>query len=378
MSDVLSRAEAIAKEVLAKHAADVDKQGRWPVESIDALRAGGLLGLNVPTSHGGAGLGPRAFANVLAKLAEGCASTAMIYMMHVCGTAVVVGAKDLGRRDQLLKDIAAGKHLSTLAFSEKGSRSHFWAPISQATANGDGYRLTADKSWVTSADQADGYIVSTRAAGTTEPTASTLYFVPKGARGMTVAGPWSGLGLRGNASAPMKLDNVAVTAADRVSGEGDGFNVMVNTVLPWFQLGSASVSVGIARSAINGVREHLLGSTLEHMGQTLAALPNLRAQLARMQITTDAQAAFLDHVAGKMEAPAPDTMLAVLESKASANEAALTVTDLAMRTCGGAAFSGKVSVERNFRDARAGSVMAPTTDVLYEFVGKALLGMPLF
>jgi alkylation response protein AidB-like acyl-CoA dehydrogenase len=71
-------------------------------------------------------------------------------------------------------------------------------------------------------------------------------------------------------------------------------------------------------------------------------------------------------------------MLAVLESKAAAAEAALAVTDLAMRACGGTAFSGKLSVERNFRDARAGSVMAPTTDVLYDFVGKAVLGMPLF
>ena len=120
------------------------------------------------------------------------------------------------------------------------------------------------------------------------------------------------------------------------------------------------------------------GAKLEHLGQPLASLPNLRAELARMQIATDAQAAFVDHVAGKMENPRPDTMLAVLESKAAATEAALEVTDLAMRACGGTAFSGQLTVERNFRDARAGSVMAPTTDVLYDFVGKAVLGMPLF
>jgi alkylation response protein AidB-like acyl-CoA dehydrogenase len=70
-------------------------------------------------------------------------------------------------------------------------------------------------------------------------------------------------------------------------------------------------------------------------------------------------------------------MLTVLESKAAAAEAALLVTDLAMRTCGGAAFSRHLAVERNFRDARAASVMAPTTDVLYDFIGKSLLGMPL-
>src|SRR3954454_15254670 len=286
-----AKAEAVARDVLAKHAADVDKQARWPAESIDALKAGGFLGLTVPASHGGAGQGPRAFANVVAKLAEGCASTAMIYLMHVVATQSIAAATGFGRRDQTLKDIAAGKHLSTLAFSEKGSRSHFWAPVSQATANGDGYHITADKSFVTSAGQADSYVVSTRAAGAADAAASTLYFVPKGAKGMTVAGPWTGLGLRGNSSAPMKLENVAVAAADRVSGEGDGFNAMLTVGLPWFQLGSAAVSVGICRSGGAGVPDPLGGAKLEHLGQKLADLPNLRAELARMQIVTDAQAA---------------------------------------------------------------------------------------
>jgi alkylation response protein AidB-like acyl-CoA dehydrogenase len=336
------------------------------------------MGLTVPAALGGGGQGPRAFASVLAKLAEGCASTAMIYMMHVCGTQLIAAAAGFARRDEVLRDIAAGRHLTTLAFSEKGSRSHFWAPVSQARANGTGFQVSADKSWVTSAGHADSYITSTRAAGATGPTASTLYYVPKAAAGLTVTGQWTGLGLRGNASAPMRLDNVPVADADRVSGEGDGFNTMVNVVLPWFQLGSAAVSVGIARSAVTGVRDHLLGAKLEHLGQSLASLPNLRAELARMQILADAQGAFVHQVSWRMENPQPDTMLAVLESKAAANEAVLEVTDLAMRACGGAAFSGKLSVERNFRDARAGSVMAPTTDVLYDFIGKAVLGMPLF
>jgi alkylation response protein AidB-like acyl-CoA dehydrogenase len=354
----ISKAEALARDVLARHAADVDRQARWPAESVDALKLEGFFGLTVPTDFGGAGEGPRTFAAVLSRLAEGCASTAMIYLMHVCGTQVMSAAAEFGRREQVLRDVAAGVHLSTLAFSEKGSRSHFWAPVSQATADGDGRRLTADKSWVTSADRADGYIVSTRSAGAAEPAATTLYFVPKGASGMTVAGPWTGLGLRGNASAPIRFENVVVAAADRVSGEGSGFDTMLSEVLPWFQVGSAA--------------------KLEHLGQSLAALPNLRAELAKMQITADTQAAFLHHVAWKMENPRSDTMLAVLGSKAAATEAALHVTDLAMRACGGTAFSGRLGVERNFRDARAGSVMAPTTDVLYDFVGKAVLGMPLF
>jgi alkylation response protein AidB-like acyl-CoA dehydrogenase len=374
----VSKAEAVAAEVLARHADDVDIQGRWPAESVEALGREGLLGLTVPEDLGGGGQGASTFVAVTRALAEQCASTAMIYLMHVCGIQTVAAAKSFPRREEVLRAAAAGKHLSTLAFSEKGSRSHFWAPVSQAVLDGDTHRLSADKSWVTSAGYADSYIVSARSAGATEMTASTLYFVPRDAAGLTVSGPWDGLGLRGNASAPMQLRDVAVPASDRLSGEGEGFDTMLGVNLPWFQLGSAAVSTGIARAATHTIRKHLLGSRLTHLNQSLADLPNLRARLARMQILTDTQQAYLTHAARLADDPGPETLLALLQCKAAANEAALEVTDLAMRAGGGASFSRHLTAERNFRDARAGWVMAPTADVLYDFIGRALLGMPLF
>ena len=374
----LGVAGAVADETLARHADDVDHRGRWPAEGVAALAETGLLGLTLPRAPGGPGEGPRTFAAVTRILAGRCASTAMIYLMHVCAARVIAAAQTFPLREAVLRDVVAGRHLTTLAFSEKGSRSHFWAPVSQATAAGDTHRLTAAKSFVTSAGHADSYIVSTRSAGAADPMASTLYFVPRDAPGLGTGGSWNGLGLRGNASAPMRLDDVAVPASHRVSAEGEGFAVMLNEVLPWFQLGSAAVSVGIARAATEGIRRHLLAAKLEHLGQSLAALPNLRARLAQMQIAVDTQQAFLEHVAARMETPGPDTLLALLESKAAAAEAALHVTDLALRTGGGACFGRHLTVERNFRDARAAWVMAPTTDVLYDFVGRTLLGMPLF
>jgi alkylation response protein AidB-like acyl-CoA dehydrogenase len=370
--------EEVAGDVLARHADEVDAAARWPSESVTALGKAGLLGLTLEGRLGGAGAGPATFATVVRILAQQCASTAMIYLMHACATQVIAAAPTLARREPLLRDITAGRHLSTLAFSEKGSRSHFWAPISQAIEDGSQRRISAQKSWVTSAGHADSYIVSTRAAGASEPLASTLYFVPADAAGLAVDGPWNGLGLRGNASAPVRLTNVAVPATDEVSSAGQGFATMMQTVLPWFQIGSAAVSLGIAQSATQATRNHLRSAPLEHLGHALAGLPNLRTRLAQMQILVDTQQAFLDQVADRMQNPDADTLRLVLESKASAAEAALHVTDLAMRTCGGAAFSKHLSVERNFRDARAGWVMAPTTDILYDFIGKTLLDLPLF
>jgi alkylation response protein AidB-like acyl-CoA dehydrogenase len=374
----LKLAENVSRDVLAPHAGAVDQDGHWPAESLQALSHAGLLGLVVPESFGGAGEGPRTFAAVTRILAERCASTAMIYLMHVSATRVIVDARGFGQRDDILRKIAAGRHLSTLAFSEKGSRSHFWAPVSQAVAQGNSQLLSAQKSWVTSAGKADSYIVSTRTAGATDPKSLSLFFVPKNTTGLTVAGAWNGLGLRGNASSPMQLDQVSCSNSNRLCEDGQGFAVMMSSVLPWFQLGSAAVSVGISRAATEGIRQHLLSSKLEHLGQPLASLMNLRARLAQMAIAVETQRVYLDHVAGLMEAVAPETLLGVLQCKAAAAEVALEVTDLAMRAGGGACFSRHMSVERNFRDARAASVMAPTTDVLHDFIGRILLEMPLF
>jgi alkylation response protein AidB-like acyl-CoA dehydrogenase len=97
-----------------------------------------------------------------------------------------------------------------------------------------------------------------------------------------------------------------------------------------------------------------------------------------MRIKCDAAAALLDDTVSAIESGRADTMLRVLESKAAASETANEVLDTAMRVCGGAAFRKDVGVERYFRDARAHGVMAPTTDVLYDFIGKAVCGLPLF
>jgi alkylation response protein AidB-like acyl-CoA dehydrogenase len=93
---------------------------------------------------------------------------------------------------------------------------------------------------------------------------------------------------------------------------------------------------------------------------------------------TDRARAFLVAVLDALESGAGNAMLLVLASKVSGAEAAIRVTDLAMQACGGAAFSKHLTLERNFRDARASSVMAPTSDVLQEFIGRALCGMELF
>jgi alkylation response protein AidB-like acyl-CoA dehydrogenase len=375
------RAREIASRVLAPSAGQNDKAGRFSTEAVESLGESGLLGLLLPVNVGGAGLGPHTFATVTATLAEADASVAMVYLMHVLGTATISAARPSAARalTPILQEIGAGRHLSTLAFSEAGSRSHFWAPISRAHRNGDGVRVSAKKSWVTSAGHAQSYVVSALAPEGSGPTDSTLYLLGADTLGLSVAGPWDGLGLRANASSPITLDDCQVPSDFQLTDDGAGFPAMLNVVLPPFSLGTAAVALGLCRAAVAGTASHLKNAKFEHLGQSLGeSLPTLRAQLAAMQIDTDGLSARIDDLIEHLEQPRETTMLRVLETKAAAGDVAISVTSAAMRACGGAAFSKHLSIERLFRDAHAGAVMAPTGDVLREFIGKSLLGMPLF
>jgi alkylation response protein AidB-like acyl-CoA dehydrogenase len=378
-STAVTRAKEIATRVLAPTAARNDAEARFSTEGVTALGAAGLLDVLVPQDRAGAGLGARAACDVIATLAEVDPSTAMVYLMHCAGTVCLVAAPRTPRVDAAIAEIAQGRHLTTLAFSEAGSRSHFWAPVSKAQRTPDGARLNAKKSFVTSAGHAQSYVVSTLAADGSGLTDSTLYLVRAGTRGLAAGGAWNGMGLRANASGPMTLEACDVTTEERLTAEGAGFQAMLEVVLPLFNAGSAAVALGICRGAVAGTVAHLKAARFEHLGVTLGeALPTLRARLATMQIETDGLAARLEDVIQSLEHPGELTTLRVLEAKAAAGDTAIAVTGAAMQACGGAAFSKQGSVERLFRDAHACAVMAPTGDVLREFIGRALLGMPLF
>ncbi len=376
---MIGRARDIAETVLRPAAWANDREGRFSTEAIDALGAAGLLAMSLPTEVGGSALGPRAFADVVTTLAEADASVAMVYLMHTLAAVTIAAAPRNDVFNQTLRDIGGGRHLSTLAFSEAGSRSHFWAPVSRARVNGNGVVLSAKKSYVTSAGFAQSYIVSALSPAAAGPTESTLYLVPRELPGLSVSGPWDGLGLRANASAPMLLEDCAIASTHQLTDDGGGFAAMLNVVLPQFNLGSACVALGLCRAAVAAVTTHLKTAKFEHLGQSLGeALPTLRALLAGMVIEADGLAARIDDLVDHLERPRDTTMLRVLETKAAAGEIAISVTSAAMRAAGGAAFSRHTSIERLFRDAHAGAVMAPTGDVLREFIGKAVLGMELF
>jgi alkylation response protein AidB-like acyl-CoA dehydrogenase len=364
--------DAVATDVAAPHADRVDREGTMPDAAVDALRAAGLLGLISGKDVGGMGETARAAALVVERLARECASTAMVICMHYAATAVIEAHGAV----QVRRALAAGEHLATLAFSESGSRSHFWAPLGTAVRESGAIRLDGQKSWVTSASRATLYVWSARAVARED--ACTLWLVPRATPGLEIRGSFDGLGLRGNDSTPITAKAAVIPESARLGDDGQGLDIMLGTVLPIFNAMTAGCAVGLMEGATAATSAHVAATSHRHLGTTLADLPTIRAYVARMRIATDQARCLLLDTLTALEQSRPDAMLRVLECKAAAGEAATQVLDLAMRVCGGAAFRREVGVERRFRDARAGTVMAPTTDQLYDFIGKAVCGLPLF
>ena len=383
----------VIDEVVAPGAAAVDASGEFPRAGVDALGAAGLLALTVPAEYGGGGAGLREAAEVVRELGSVCGSTAMIVTMHYSGVAALVAGSD----KDTLSEIAGGRHLTTLAFSETGSRSHFWAPMSSAMVSPDGLtvRLDASKSWVTSAGQANSYVWSSRpltrgglddggdaqgggggaVGGTAGP--MTLWLVPADSPGLSVAGPFDGLGLRGNASSPVAADGVVVPLSAMLGADGGGLDLALASVLPCFLICSAAMSAGLIRRLATETAAHLQRTRLAHLDVALAQQAGPRAQLARLQIEADRTWAHIGGCLSAVESGRADATLLVLEVKAAAGETAADAADLALRAGGGSAFRRESVVERLFRDSRAARVMAPTTEALQDFIGRALLGLPL-
>ncbi|HEY6443776.1 MAG TPA: acyl-CoA dehydrogenase family protein [Candidatus Acidoferrales bacterium] len=376
---VLASNEKLSQELLRASADSIDQSRRFPRGNLEALGKSGVLGLLIPAQYGGTGAGLAEMSQVLQVQAQNCASTAMVTLMHFCATAAIVAKGSDALKQEILPRCARGEHISTLAFSEAGSGGHFYLPVSEVRLNGEKKTLSAAKSFVTSAGEADSYVISARKAGASAPTETNLYLIAKSTAGLSTQGRFEGLGLAGNASAPMSLTGVAIDDAVRLGPEGSGFQSMLEIVLPHFQIGVASVSIGLAKAAHQIIVGRMGARKYEHAGgAALASIPRVQFLVAEITLAVNSGEAYLRETIRKALAADPGAMLDVLGVKVVAADACLAAVSRAMTLGGGWAFGRRGGLERIFRDAQAAAVMAPSSDVLKDFIGKASLGLPLF
>ena len=373
---LVETATGIARDVLAPMAEQVDRNRIWPRHSFDALASAGLMGLHVPESLGGSGQGLLALAAMTEVLAQGCSSSAICYGMHCVGTAVIAAKPNDHQRETYLREIAAGRHITTLSVSEPGTGVHFYLPRTALTEQDDSFIVRGTKHFVTNGSYADSYVVSTRAASAREGEFSCV-IIDASLPGIEWKGEWDGMGMRGNSSILMDLKDVRIPTSNLLGEQGDQIWYVFEVVAPYFLVAMAGTYLGITTAAVNYTLQHLRSRAHEHSGESLAEVDTLQHRVGKLWSRLESARQLLYHAARLGDAGHPDALPAILSCKAEISDAGVEIVNEAMTICGGIAYRENGPLARLLRDVRASHVMAPTTDVLRLWTGRALLGQPI-
>ena len=389
-------AHRLSTEVLAPNAGQIDRERLFPTGNIKALGEAGLMGLTVAKEKGGPGGTVKSLALVIEELAQGCASTAMCYTMHMSGLLVIAALVEGRQVEQFLKPIIDGERLNSFAMSEPGSGNRLWHMDSYAQKDGDDYIIDSFKSFATSAGYADSYLVPVRANSEVGPNDLSLFLIDGKDENIKPIGKWDGLGIRGNSSTPVHFDKCRVPAFNRLGHETCGFSTIFAYSLPIYQVGLSALYLGIAQAAYDAAIAHVKKRIHSDTGVALSNMETVQRYIAEMKLSIDqsrhliyrvaqlsdnalalfdelAKAELLDQVLRAN--PNDPFFIELAEVKISACEMAINVTNKAFQVCGGTAYRHGHPVERHFRDARAGSVMAPSDDTLKLIMGRQILGI---
>lgn len=378
-SDIVACARQVADEIAGPQADDVDRAARWPEASLRALQRAGLGGLVVPAVSGGLGQGLRSLAEVCEVLGTRCGSTALCYGMHCVGAAVLAAKATEDQRQRYLVPICEGRHITSLALSEPGTGVHFYVPQTRLTRRSDDlFVVSGVKSFVTNGRHADSYVVSTTPADPGAPPGRfSCVLVRANAPGVTWKGPWEGWGMRGNTAEMMALEDTPVARGDLLGDEGDEIWYLFQVVVPCFLVAMAGTYVGIASAALEEAVSHISTRRYAHSGAPLSASHLLQHQLGELWARVERARQLLYHAAARMDGRDPRALPALFSAKAEASVSAVEVANEAMTLMGGVAYRDSARIQRLLRDARAAHVMAPTTDMLRTWTGRALLGQAL-
>jgi alkylation response protein AidB-like acyl-CoA dehydrogenase len=374
-ADIQARVHRLAQAVIAPRAADVDRAGRFPRENFAALHRAGLLGLFIPARLNGPGADIVGYVLAGEEVGKACGSTALPYLMHEgnCLT-VLVGGNEEQQRRYLGAVIGEGK-LIGVAFSEPGSGSNFAVPQITSTRRDGEYVLNGRKFFATGAGHMDYLLVNTQAEGATAPTDTNLFLLEaRDNPGVRVEATWDAMGMRGTASDDVVLTDCVVPVRDRLGEHGKALDILLQ-VAGVYYLGMAAAYLGIGQAALDFAATHLQTRKQFPDPKPLAHFQGLRFAFADAHVQLQGARWLLYHAAWMAMADPAGAVVAVHEAKLACTTAAIRATDEAMQLCGGRGFLKKNPVERYYRDARAGALMAANAEVCREFIAKPLLGM---
>lgn len=374
MPSIYDEAREFAKKYVEPFSKKVDEEGVFPKEAFEEIKNSGYLSLMIPKEFGGMGKNIEEHVEICRAFAKSCATTALCYMMHNVALNVVLSRGSEQMKKQVIKDVIEDKKVLALAYSELGTGTHFYISDVKTEVFDDYVVLNGLKSMVTSAEYASYYLVL---APSELENAIDNWLVPLESKGLSFKqSSWHGLGMRGNVSCQMLMENLSLEKDYIIGNAGAGAEHVFNVVAPYFIAGLAGIYTGLA--------EHMLEESIEHSksrkytsGMALCEIETVQIHLAKMYTQVNAAICSCKEATRSAAAGETDALAKILAARVFASEIVIEVGRLGMRIGGGKAYNKLGNMERLVRDAYAGQIMAPSADVLTVWLGKAITGQDL-
>lgn len=365
-------------DVFRKVAAAADASGQLSGEGVRALKASGYPGLTVPERLGGFGASLYEFSLAQEILGQSDASLALVAAMnaHLLGSVGEAGSWPTEIYGELARASVGHGHLSNSLASEPelGSPSRGGLPATRAERVPGGWRLTGLKTWSTGSRALD-FLVVTAAVDDREV---RRFVIPAGSEGVEVRPTWQGsLGLRASGSDDVAFQEVFVPERYALPVAAPLSPVQAASSSGWFWTAVAATYLGVGQAALDSLAAYAGDRVPTALGEPISTLPKIQQAAGQMSLELLAARTLLHDVTRQWATPAlrPALLPKLAAAKLLCTNAAVSVSDLALRAAGGAALTTALPLERYFRDARAGLTHPPADEQTLTLLGRRALGL---
>src|SRR5213079_3125022 len=361
-------ARALARERIAPLAAQVDETESYPAEQLRLLGAQGLMGLYIPETYGGAGLGALAFCLAVEEIAWACASTAVIYLVQYAGGFPIVTVGSEAQKRRYLPRLAAGEITAAFSLSEPGAGSDAGALATTAVRRGNRYLLNGTKLWVTNGSHAGVITLFATVDGGKGSRGVTAFLVEPTFPGFTLGKLERKLGIRGSPTVALHLSDCEVPVENRLGDEGEGFKIALHA-LDGSRPAVGAQAVGIAQAALDAAVGY--AKERRQFGQPIATFQAIQFMLADMAMAVHASRLTVHHAAALVDRGAVATMESSM-AKCFASDAAMKVATDAVQIFGGYGYTREYPVERFMRDAKITQIYEGTNQIQRTVIAREL------
>jgi acyl-CoA dehydrogenase len=359
-----------AQSTVKEHAAEVDRDHRFPSEAVAAAAQLDLMGMLVPSRYGGAGLDHLGFTICVEELAQACASTAVIVDVHnsvATEPILLFGSEEQKRR--WLPPLASGELLGAFALTEPAAGSDAASLETVARRHGREWVLSGRKVFITNVGRAGMYLVFARTGPGERAAGISAFIVPADTEGVEVGQVFDKMGLHGSATGELVLDEARIPHENLLDTEGGGFRIAMRA-LDSGRIGISGQAMGIAAAAITEATEH--ARQREQFGRPVSSFQGVAFMLADMATRLLAGRQMAYNAAALCSAGKPFTREAAM-AKLFCTDGAMTIATDALQVAGGHGYVVDNPFERHFRDAKALQIYEGTNQVQRVVIARQLL-----